>query len=103
LFHSENSYAKNDGLDSGKNDGGEITLTYCMFEACFHEEAALSSGDTDVKKHTFKGCTFTNHGQGLELEFCSPNHTVVAENCLFLYRGVGIRIGIRNGALSLKI
>jgi hypothetical protein len=86
-------FAKDDGLDSGNEEGGEITLTNCRFEACFHEGAALSSGNSVVKNHTFTECTFINCGQGLEMGFSSPNHTVVADKCLFLYNGVGIRYG----------
>jgi len=86
-------FAKDDGLDSGMDEGGVVTLTNCKFEACFHEGVALSSRGTVVKNHTFTGCTFSNCGQGLELGFSSPNHTVIAGNCLFLYNGVGIRYG----------
>lgn len=86
-------YAKDDGLDSGNQEGGEINLTNCRFEACFHEGAALSSGGSVVKNHTFAGCIFTNCGQGLELGFSSPNHTVTADNCMFLNNGIGIRYG----------
>jgi hypothetical protein len=86
-------FAKDDGLDSGNEEGGEVILTNCQFEACFHEGAALSSGGTVVKNHTFTGCVFTNCGQGLELGFSSPNHSVVADNCTFLNNGTGIRYG----------
>jgi hypothetical protein len=86
-------FAKDDGLDSGNEEGGEINLTNCRFEACFHEGAALSSGNSVIKTHTFTECTFINCGQGLELGFSSPNHSVVADRCLFLYNGVGIRYG----------
>jgi hypothetical protein len=86
-------YAKDDGLDSGNTEGGNIVVTNCRFEACFHEGAALSSGNGSVKNHTFRNCVFTNCGQGLELGFSSPNHTVLAENCLFLKNGIGIRYG----------
>ena len=86
-------FAKDDGLDSGMDEGGNVTLTNCKFEACFHEGAALSSRNMVVKNHTFTGCTFSNCGQGLELGFSSPNHTVIASNCLFLYNGTGIRYG----------
>jgi len=86
-------FAKDDGLDSGNTEGGEIIVTNCRFEACFHEGAALSSGNLAVKNHTFRDCVFTNCGQGLELGFSSPNHTVTAENCMFLNNGVGIRYG----------
>jgi hypothetical protein len=86
-------FAKDDGLDSGNNEGGEILVTNSRFEACFHEGAALSSGNGSYKYHTFRNCVFTNCGQGLELGFSSPNHTVVADNCQFLKNGVGIRYG----------
>jgi hypothetical protein len=86
-------YAKDDGLDSGASEGGTVTVTNCRFEACFHEGAALSSVDPAVKNHTFTGCVFTNCGQGLELGYSSPNHTVTAENCMFLNNGIGIRYG----------
>jgi hypothetical protein len=86
-------YAKDDGLDSGNEQGGTINLTNCRFEACFHEGAALSSGNNAYKNHHFTGCVFTNCGQGLELGFSSPNHVVIAENCWFEYNGIGVRYG----------
>lgn len=86
-------FAKDDGLDSGADEGGEIVVTNCRFEACFHEGAALSSIDPVVKHHTFRNCIFTNCGQGLELGYSSPNHSVLADNCQFLKNGVGIRYG----------
>jgi hypothetical protein len=86
-------FAKDDGLDSGNEEGGEINLTNCRFEACFHEGAALSSGNSVIKNHTFRGCVFSNCAQGLELGYSSPNHTVTAENCLFVNNGIGIRYG----------
>jgi hypothetical protein len=86
-------YAKDDGLDSGGDEGGDVTVRNCRFEACFHEGAALSSSGTVFKNHLFADCVFFNCGQGLELGFSSPNHTVTAENCLFLRNGTGIRYG----------
>jgi hypothetical protein len=86
-------FAKDDGLDSGNTEGGTIMVTNSRFEACFHEGAALSSGNLSVKSHTFRNCIFTNCGQGLELGFSSPNHVVLADNCQFLNNGVGIRYG----------
>ena len=86
-------FAKDDGLDSGNEEGGDITLINCRFEACFHEGAALSSANNAVKNHTFTNCVFTNCGQGLELGFSSPDHLVIAENCMFLNNGIGIRYG----------
>lgn len=86
-------FAKDDGLDSGNIEGGDITLSNCRFEACFHEGAALSSGGNALKNHTFTACIFTNCGQGLELGFSSPDHSVVADNCVFMNNGIGIRYG----------
>jgi hypothetical protein len=86
-------YAKDDGVDAGNTEGDEITFTNCRFEACFHEGAALSSGNNAVRNHTFKDCVFTNCGQGLEIGFSSPNHKVVADNCMFLNNGIGVRYG----------
>lgn len=86
-------YAKDDGLDSGNTQGGNIVVTNSTFEACFHEGAALSSGNGENKNHTFRSCIFTNCGQGIELGFSSPNHFVLADNCQFLNNGVGIRYG----------
>ncbi len=86
-------FAKDDGVDAGNTEGDVITFTNCRFEACFHEGVALSSGNDAVRKHTFINCVFTNCGQGLEIGFSSPNHTVVADNCMFLNNGIGIRYG----------
>jgi hypothetical protein len=86
-------YAKDDGLDSGGDGGGDIQVTGTRFEAIFHEGAALSSGGTTTKSHTFKDCTFTNCGQGLELGYSSPNHMVTVDSCLFFENGIGIRYG----------
>lgn len=86
-------FAKDDGMDSGGNDGGTVEVSNTRFEACFHEGAALSSVDPAVKSHTFRNCTFFNCGQGLELGFSSPHHTVTIDNCRFLDNGIGIRYG----------
>jgi hypothetical protein len=86
-------FAKDDGLDSGAGDGGQVTINNCWFESCFHEGAALSSIEPVVKHHTITGSVFTNCGQGLELGYSSPNHIVVADNCQFLSNGTGIRYG----------
>jgi hypothetical protein len=86
-------FAKDDGLDSGADGGGVVTVTDCRFEACFHEGAALSSADPAVKNHFFSGCVFTNCGQGLELGYSSANHSVIADDCMFTNNGIGIRYG----------
>lgn len=86
-------YAADDGLDSGGDQGGEISVSNTRFESVFHEGAALSSGGTATKNHYFKNCLFIDCGQGLELGFSSPNHLVSIDSCTFSRNGVGIRYG----------
>lgn len=86
-------FAKDDGLDAGSNFSGTIHVSDCHFEACFHEGAAISSPGDGQNYTTFINCVFYNCGQGLELGFSSPNHQVNADNCDFVYNGIGIRYG----------
>lgn len=86
-------YSKDDGLDSGGSEGGDIRVKNSFFESVFHEGAALSSSGNVFKSHTFKNCTFRNCGQGIELGYSSPNHSVVVDSCLFIENGIGIRYG----------
>lgn len=86
-------YAKDDGLDSGGHEGGIISVSNSRFEACFHEGAALSSENDVLKTHNFINCIFLKCGQGIELGYSSPNHSVTVDNCLFLNNGIGIRYG----------
>jgi hypothetical protein len=86
-------YAKDDGLDSGASGGGEVQINNCIFEANFHEGAALSSGGTVSKLHRINNSLFTNNGQGLELGYSSPNHFVEVDSCTFTGNGIGIRYG----------
>jgi hypothetical protein len=86
-------FAKDDGMDSGGNAGGTVSVTNSRFESCFHEGSSLSSGGEVVKNHTFFNCIFYNCGQGLELGFSSPNHSVHADSCQFLDNYIGIRFG----------
>jgi hypothetical protein len=86
-------FAKDDGIDSGGDQGGTVSVTDSRFEACFHEGAALSSKNDVVKTHLFVNCIFYNCGQGLEIGFSSTQHSVTAENCQFLNNGIGIRYG----------
>lgn len=86
-------YAKDDGLDSGASGGGEVIIDHCRFEANYHEGAALSSGQTNVKLHRISNSLFINCGQGLELGYSSPNHQVEVDSCSFIGNGIGIRYG----------
>ena len=86
-------YAKDDGLDTGSDEGGVITITDSHFEACFHEGLAMSCYQGSYKRHTVTNSTFTRCGQGAELGFSSTNHAVVLDNCLATENLIGIRYG----------
>lgn len=85
--------AKDDGLDSGSDAGGEIIVRNCIFESCFHEGVALSSIEPAIKSHKFVNCLFQNCQQGLELGYSSSGHKVEVDSCIFKNNFVGIRYG----------
>jgi hypothetical protein len=93
IMNSVFMYARDDGIDSGGDEGGIININSCWFEATFHEGIALSSRNSVSKEHNIKNCTFTNCGQGLELGFSSPNHIVTVDSCSFYSNNIGIRYG----------
>lgn len=93
IYNSVFMFAKDDGIDSGGGEGGEVSVVNCIFEACFHEGAALSSNEPSVKNHVFKNCFFRNNQQGLELGYSSSKHNVVVDSCIFENNHVGIRFG----------
>lgn len=86
-------FAKDDGIDSGEDEGGTVNIDHCRFESTFHEGIALSSKNPAVRKHNITNCIVTNCGQGIELGFSSPFHTVVVDNCLLYKNGIGLRYG----------
>ncbi len=90
-------YAKDDGVDSGGNEGGTVTFNDCAFESCFHEGAALSTQEPYVRVHSFTNCEFRNNGQGLELGYSSSMHNVYVESCFFENNHIGIRYGDNYG------
>lgn len=93
ITNSTFMYAKDDGIDSGASEGGEISISNCHFEAVFHEGLALSSGSEVNKIHHITNCTFTNCGQGIELGYSSPNHVVTVDSCYVFGNNIGVRYG----------
>lgn len=86
-------YAKDDGIDSGGGEGGEITIKDSWIESCFHEGLALSSNEPNVKTHVINNCIVCNCQQGIELGYSSSNHNVSVINCNVYENYVGIRYG----------
>lgn len=101
-------YAKDDGLDTGSDEFGNIHIENCHFEACFHEGLAMASYEGQTKNHTIENCTFTNCQQGLEMGFSSSQHTATVNNCTFTNNFIGIRYGDnydwgpKRGTLNIK-
>ena len=93
ILNSLFMYTKDDGIDTGGNEGGAVNIDSCWFEACFHEGIAMSSGDQVEKTHIIKNSTFTNCQQGAELGYSSPNHSVLIDNCIFDRNYIGVRFG----------
>jgi hypothetical protein len=101
-------FAKDDGIDSGGDEGGIVNIDNCRFEATFHEGIALSSKNPASRTHNISNCVVTNCGQGIELGFSSPYHTVNIDNCLIYKNGIGLRFGdnyswsIVDGKMNIK-
>ena len=81
-------WTKDDGIDAGGNDPGQVTVERCWFESCFHEGMALSGTDKIV---TVKNSVFLNNGQGVEVGYLSPKVTV--SDSLFTSNLIGLRFG----------
>lgn len=85
--------AKDDGIDTGSGEGGEINILACYIESCFHEGIAMSSSSPAVKHHQIKDCIISNCQQGAELGFSSEDHTVTIDNTTFYNNYIGARFG----------
>ena len=92
-------WAKDDGVDAGSGDEGDVTVTNCWFEACYHEAMAWSG---EVRDATVSNSVTLNSGQGIEAGWSggsqgapgndpSPEVTVTSSLC------VGNHVGLRYG------
>jgi hypothetical protein len=81
-------WTKDDGIDAGGNDPGQVTVERCWIESCFHEGMALSGKDKIV---SVKDSVFLNNGQGVEAGYLSPSVRVT--DSLFTSNLVGLRFG----------
>ncbi|MBT5708258.1 MAG: right-handed parallel beta-helix repeat-containing protein, partial [Verrucomicrobia bacterium] len=81
-------WTKDDGIDAGGNDPGQVTVERCWIESCFHEGMALSGKDKIV---SVKDTVFLNNGQGVEAGYLSPRVNVA--DSLFTSNLVGLRFG----------
>ena len=81
-------WTKDDGIDAGGNDPGQVTVERCWFESCFHEGMALSGKGKIV---IVRDSVFLNNGQGVEAGYLSPRVSV--SDSLFTSNLVGLRFG----------
>jgi hypothetical protein len=81
-------WTKDDGVDAGASEPGEVVVERCWFESCFHEGMALSGANKVVRA---EDSVFLDNEQGVEAGYYSPLVTV--QGSLFLANEVGGRFG----------
>lgn len=81
-------WTKDDGLDAGGGQTGEVTVERCWFEGMIHEGMALSGTNKLVRVNN---SMFLNCGQAVEAGYLSP--LVDVRDSLLLANGVGARFG----------
>ncbi|MHC1765539.1 MAG: hypothetical protein AB9869_14760 [Verrucomicrobiia bacterium] len=81
-------WAKDDGIDAGSGGAGEVTVTGCWIESCFHEGLAWSGSGRIAR---VRDTVLINCGQGIEAGWDNPD--VLAEGCLAAGNGIGARFG----------
>jgi len=93
-------WTRDDGIDSGSNDGGSVTVSNNWHDSIFHEAFAWSGGGgtPGTRRTTNTHCVAINCGQGYECGWSrgptsplSPYDFVT--DCLAVANGVGARFG----------
>jgi hypothetical protein len=77
-----------DGIDAGDNTSGDVSVTGCWFESCYHEAMAWSGNQ---KLAHVRDTVTLNCGQGIECGYDAPD--VNAVHCLSTANLVGARFG----------
>jgi hypothetical protein len=77
-----------DGIDAGDNTSGDVSVTGCWFESCYHEAMAWSGNQ---KLAHVRDTVTLNCGQGIECGYDSPD--VNAVHYLSTANLVGARFG----------
>lgn len=99
LTDSVIGWAKDDGVDAGSGSAGDVTVTRCWFEACYHEAMAWSG---EVRDADVYDSVALNSGQGIEAGWSGgsqsaagndPSPEVVVERSLCIGNHVGLRFG----------
>jgi hypothetical protein len=92
-------WARDDGIDSGSNDGGSVTVSNNWHESIFHEAFAWSGGggSPGSRRTTNIHCVAINCGQGYECGWSSgsvmPSPNDFVTDCLGLGNSIGARFG----------
>jgi hypothetical protein len=99
LVDSLIGWAKDDGVDAGSGDQGDVVVTRCWFEACFHEAMAWSG---EVRDADVFDSVAINSGQGIEAGWSGgnqgapgndPSPEVTVRGSLCIGNHVGLRYG----------
>ncbi len=99
LIDSLIGWAKDDGVDAGSGNEGDVTVTRCWFEACYHEAMAWSG---EIRDAAVSDSVVLNSGQGIEAGFSGgsqstpgndPSPEVTVTNALCIGNHVGLRYG----------
>ncbi|MEJ6642653.1 MAG: hypothetical protein QNL33_05305 [Akkermansiaceae bacterium] len=87
-------WAKDDGVDAGSGNSGDVIVAGCWFEACFHEGMAWSG---EGRRITVSDTVAMNCGQGIEAGWSgsSTNGSPVVNvtNSLCIGNHIGLRFG----------
>ncbi len=81
-------WTKDDCVDAGGDIWGDVEISRCWLESCFHEGMALSGSNKVVR---VLDSVLMNCGQGVEAGYLSPQVSV--SNCLITANLVGVRFG----------
>jgi len=87
-------WVKDDGVDAGSGSSGDVTVTGCWFEACYHEGMAWSGGGRTI---VVSDTVAMNCGQGIEAGWSSSannNSPIVnVTDSLCIGNHIGLRFG----------
>jgi hypothetical protein len=92
-------WTRDDGIDSGSNDGGSVTVSNNWHDSIFHEAFAWSGGGgtPGARRTTNIHCVAINCGQAYECGWSSgsvtPSPNDFVTDCVAIGNGVGARYG----------
>ena len=99
LTHSVFGMCKDDCIDSGTGEGGQLHISSSLFDGCWHEGLALTNRGDEPKFVSVKRSTFQNSQQGIEVGWSTPK-LHLTEHSEFVRNHIGYRRGDNYNAAS---